>query len=159
MLTRINFRMIAEMFAFLPFRHIFLCMQTGKVTPNKTTHCHLLPTENNEIQQPQQVIISTTDLMEESFVHATTSDIYTTFGEELQTQETEVNASSHTILNQGNIEVIATTNPNISMVEKKADEFEIFGNFVAEIMRNKSKSQARLLQMNIMRLIADSEGD
>lgn len=129
------------------------------MTTNKATHGHLLPTENNEIQQSQQVIISSSDLIEESYVHATTSDIYTTFGEELQTQETEVNGDHHTILNQGNIEVIATSTPNISMVEKKADEFEIFGNFVAEIMRNKSKSQARLLQMNIMRLIADSEGD
>lgn len=134
----------------------FIPHETGKVTANKTSNTHLQP-ESDESQQPQQVIFSTTDLMEETYVHATTSDIYTTFGEELQTQETEVNANNHTLLNQGNIEVIATTNPKISMVEKKADEFEIFGNFIAEIMRNKSKPQARLLQMNIMRLIADSE--
>lgn len=40
---------------------------------------------------------------------------------------------------------------------KKPDEHDMFGNFIAEVMRNMNKSQARKLQMNIMGLISDAE--
>lgn len=40
---------------------------------------------------------------------------------------------------------------------KKSDEFDIFGNFMAEIMRNMTKVQARKLQMNILEIITETE--
>lgn len=90
-------------------------------------------------------------------MNATTSDIYTAFAEELETEEAELHDNSHALLNHGSIEVISTPQSNSTMVEKKSDEFEIFGHFVAEVMRNMPKSQSRLLQMNIMKVIAESE--
>lgn len=40
---------------------------------------------------------------------------------------------------------------------KKQDEYDIFGNFMAEVMRNMTKSKSRMLQMNILGLISDAE--
>lgn len=68
-----------------------------------------------------------------------------------------------TLMNQANsIEVVSNTQliPNASD-HRKQDEFDMFGNFVAEVMRNMVKSKSRVLQMNIMKLIneADAESD
>lgn len=58
-----------------------------------------------------------------------------------------------------NIEVISSTPIVAQSNNHKPDEFDIFGNFVAEVMRNMAKSKSRILQMNIMKLIADAESD
>lgn len=58
----------------------------------------------------------------------------------------------------GNIEIIAS-NQLATAGSRKQDEFDIFGNFVAEVMRNMAKPKSRILQMNIMKVIAEAEGD
>lgn len=40
-------------------------------------------------------------------------------------------------------------------LQKKADEFDIFGNFVGQVMKNMPKSKARLLQMKFLQLITE----
>lgn len=127
----------------------------------KKTSCQVVATGLIEIQPKLQskpaVVARQSNIIAESYVNATTSDIYTAFAEELETEETELHENTQALLNHSNIEVISTPQPNSTMAEKKSDEFEIFGNFVAEVMRNMPKSQSRLLQMNIMKVIADSE--
>lgn len=101
--------------------------------------------------------MSASNIIEESFVNATSNDIFT-FEQELVNDDLK----HSTLMNQANnIEVISNTQlipPNGS---RKQDEFDMFGNFVAEVMRNMVKSKSRILQMNIMKLIneADAESD
>lgn len=103
--------------------------------------------------------MSSSNIIEESFVNATSNDIFT-FEHELVNEDIK----HGTLMNQGNssIEVIA----NAQLVPpanatRKQDEFDLFGNFVAEVMRNMAKSKSRILQMNVMKLIneADAESD
>lgn len=75
-------------------------------------------------------------------------------------------AGTQIILNQDPLQLqeAAQTNstvsaPKPSLPTKKSDEYEKFGNFMAEVMRNMSKSQSRKLQMNIMGLIHDVENE
>lgn len=107
--------------------------------------------------------VGTSNIIEESFANATSNDIYANFDEELVTEEMAENEIDHqkdTIVNQENIELITASNSNnIIATQKKQDEFDIFGNFVAEVMRNMTKPRMRNLQMNIMKLIADTESD
>lgn len=49
--------------------------------------------------------------------------------------------------------------PKPSLPTKKSDEYEMFGNFMAEVMRNMSKNQSRKLQMSIMGLIHEVESE
>lgn len=102
--------------------------------------------------------MSSSNIIEESFVNATSNDIFT-FEHELVNDDIK----QSTLMNQGNsIEVIANSQL-VSPVNttRKQDEFDLFGNFVAEVMRNMVKSKSRILQMNIMKLIneADAESD
>lgn len=39
--------------------------------------------------------------------------------------------------------------------QKKSDEFDIFGNFVGQVMKNMPKAKARLLQMKFLQLITE----
>lgn len=99
------------------------------------------------------------NIIEESFANATSNDIFTTFEEELVTDDS---MKQSTLMNHGtNIEVIPSTPVTTAPAptSRKQDEFDIFGNFVAEVMRNMNKPKSRLLQMNIMKLIADAESD
>lgn len=43
------------------------------------------------------------------------------------------------------------------MSNKETDEFDLFGNFVAEVMRNMPKSSMRKFQMKILELINECE--
>lgn len=103
--------------------------------------------------------MSSSNIIEESFVNATSNDIFT-FEQELVNDEIK----HSTLMNHANsIEVISNTQliPPSANVSRKQDEFDMFGNFVAEVMRNMAKSKSRILQMNIMKLIneADAESD
>lgn len=94
-------------------------------------------------------------------MNATSNDIFTTFEEELVAEDIKHSTLGNHGVNQvGNIEVISNA-PIISApaATKKPDEFDIFGNFVAEVMRNMNKPKSRILQMNVMKLIADAESD
>lgn len=107
------------------------------------------------------IAIASSNIIEESFANATSNDIFTAFEEELETEDLKQSTLMNQGLNQGNIEVISNAQiagPSVSSV-KKQDEFDIFGNFVAEVMRNMAKPKSRILQMNIMKLIADAESD
>lgn len=42
-------------------------------------------------------------------------------------------------------------------IDRKNDEYGKFGDFVAEVMRNMNKAQARSFQMKVMSLIIDCE--
>lgn len=100
--------------------------------------------------------IGTSNIIEESFVNATSNDIYTNFEEELVTEdmtESELQTEQNIVENQENSDTVPTT------TIKKQDEFDIFGNFVAEVMRNMTKVRMRRLQMDIMKLIADVESE
>lgn len=94
------------------------------------------------------------NIIEESFANATSNDIFTTFEEELVTDDMR----QSTLTNQASIEIVPNTQIAPSTSTRK-DEFDIFGNFVSEVMRNMTKSKSRILQMNIMKLIADAESD
>lgn len=48
-----------------------------------------------------------------------------------------------------------TINTMLTSSAKQPDEFDIFGNFVGQVMRNMSKSKARLLQMKVLQLITE----
>lgn len=63
-------------------------------------------------------------------------------------------------MEQGNcIEVVADTQlVTAHSTNRKQDEYDLFGNFVAEVMRNMQKPESRALQMNIMRLISEKDG-
>lgn len=66
-------------------------------------------------------------------------------------QEPVIQSSETQIQNQIQCE------PQIQSNSRKSDECEIFGNFVAEVMRNMTKPQSRKLQTKILGLIADCE--
>lgn len=100
------------------------------------------------------ITISPSNIIEESFANATSNDIFT-FEEELVTDEIR----HSTLTNQANIEVISNAQISTPQNTRKQDEFHIFGNFVAEVMRNMAKPKSRILQMNIMRVIAEAESD
>lgn len=98
-------------------------------------------------KQMVTVPIASSSIIEESFANATTNDLF----EEFEPQK------KGSFLNHSNIEVIASTPVTAQTVNRKQDEFDIFGNFVAEVMRNMNKPKSRILQMDIMKLIADAE--
>lgn len=112
--------------------------------------------------------IGTSNIIEESFANATSNETYTNFEEELVTEnvaDIKIQMPKNTIEKCQNIEIISApnstacnNNATITSV-KKPDEFDIFGNFVAEVMRNMAKPRMRSLQMNIMKLIADAENE
>lgn len=101
----------------------------------------------------KNITISSSNIIEESFANATSNDIFTTFEEELVSD----GIKHSTLTNQGNVEVISNQQIAPSTNAARKDEFDIFGNFVAEVMRNMTKPKSRILQMNIMKLIADAE--
>lgn len=101
----------------------------------------------------KNITISSSNIIEESFANATSNDIFTTFEEELVNDDIK----QSTLTNQGNIEVISNQQITPATNAARKDEFDIFGNFVAEVMRNMTKPKSRILQMNIMKLIADAE--
>lgn len=122
------------------------------------------PNTVSKNEPTEMVPVGTSNIIEESFANATSNDIYTTFEEELVTEDTteEMHMQNDGIMSQSNIEMMATSENNAalqSQTSKKPDEFEIFGNLVAEVMRNMAKSRVRILQMNIMKLIADAENE
>lgn len=133
------------------------------VTTYQVTTSNPLKVEQNN------VAVGTSNIIEESFANATSNEIYTNFGEELVTEnmsEIEIKMPQNTIENRKKIEIIsapnstAACNNNATTTSvKKQDEFDIFGNFVAEVMRNMAKPRMRSLQMNIMKLIADAENE
>lgn len=132
----------------------------GKPAPKKqqTTYQIISHADANH-KLGKAIGLSTSNIIEESFVNATSNDIFT-FEQELVNDDIK----QSTLINQENsIEVIANTQlvPPTTNVSRKQDEFDMFGNFVAEVMRNMAKSKSRILQMNIMKLIneADAESD
>lgn len=107
-----------------------------------------------------QIICDDSDknnIIVDSFANATSNDIFTTFEVEHVTDEMK----QSTLLNHGpNIEVISSSSIAApATATKKLDEFDIFGNFVAEVTRNMNKPKSRILQMNIMKLIAEAENE
>lgn len=130
-----------------------------KLTPKKQqTTYQIISHEDANNKLGKGITMSSSNIIEESFVNATSNDIFT-FEHELVNDDIK----QSTLINQGNsIEVIANSQL-VSPVNttRKQDEFDLFGNFVAEVMRNMVKSKSRILQMNIMKLIneADAESD
>lgn len=138
------------------FSQFFCCnFSIGKLSPKKQQHTYQIISDGQTKNKVGKTIaISASNIIEESFVNATSNDIFTTF------EEVTDDMKQSTMLNQGsNIEVISSTPIVTSSANRKQDEFDIFGNFVAEIMRNMAKPKSRILQMNFMKLIADAESD
>lgn len=114
------------------------------------------------------VTVGPSNIIEESFANATANETYANFEEELITEnmsDIEIQMPKNTIENHEKIEIssapnsMTCTNNATATLLKKPDEFDIFGNFVAEVMRNMAKPRMRGLQMNIMKLIADAENE
>lgn len=79
----------------------------------------------------------------------------TELSENLMDNQEPVNQSSETLVLP--IQNQIQCEPQIQNNSRKSDECEIFGNFVAEVMRNMTKPQSRKLQTKILGLIADCE--
>lgn len=57
------------------------------------------------------------------------------------------------------VNTLADTSFELSTTgNKKSNEFDIFGDFVGQVMKEMSKSKARLLQMKILQLISEYDG-
>lgn len=125
-----------------------------KLTPKKQqTTYQIISHEDGKLGKG--ITIGSSNIIEESFVNATSNDIFT-FEQELVNEDIK----SSTLMNPEGIEVISNTQIVPSKnTNRKEDEFDIFGDLVAEIMRNMAKPKSRILQMNIMKLIADAEND
>lgn len=130
-----------------------------KLTPKKQQTTYHIISENPKTKLTKGIAIASSNIIEESFANATSSDLFAGFEEELVTEDVKSSTFMHQDI-KGNIEVISNAQiaPPTSSV-KRHDEFDIFGNFVAEVMRNMTKPKSRILQMNIMKLIADAESD
>lgn len=136
----------------------FQCEQlysTEKLSPKKHQTTYQIISDDSHKNKLGKSLTISSNIIEESFANATSNDIFTTFEEELVTDDMK----QSTLMNHGtNIEVISNTPiAATSTGNRKQDEFDIFGNFVAEVMRNMNKPKSRILQMNIMKLIADAE--
>lgn len=147
---------------FIAIAKLIKYISTAKMTPKKQTqHQHqqltyqIITQEEAKAKLGKSIAITSSNIIEESFANATSNDIFTNFEEELVSNDIK----QSTITNHGNIEVISSHPNTITSNTKRKDEFDIFGNFVAEIMRNMTKPKSRILQMNIMKLIADAESD
>lgn len=125
------------------------------MNPKKQHATYQIITEDPKNKLGKGITITSSNIIEESFANATSNDIFTAFEEELVTED----IIPSTLMNQGNIEVLSSTPIAAPSGARKQDEFDIFGNFVAEIMRNVTKQKARFLQMNIMKVITDAESD
>ncbi|XP_031627596.1 uncharacterized protein LOC116343581 [Contarinia nasturtii] len=126
-----------------------------KLSPKKQQTTYKIITE--EMKPGKNITISSSNIIEESYVNATSNDLFTSFEEELVTDDININKQS-TLINQGtNIETISSV--PVSNPAVKQDEFNFFGNFVAEVMRNMPKQKSRTLQMSIMTLIRDAENE
>lgn len=128
-----------------------------KLSPKKQQRTYQIITEDPKNELGKNITISSSNIIEESFANATTNDIFTTFEAELVTDDMK----QSTQMNQGaNIEVISSNAvSNASASSRKQDEFDFFGNWVAEVMRNMPKSKSRILQMDIMQLVRDADND
>lgn len=60
---------------------------------------------------------------------------------------------------ESNVLEAAATLPKPSAPAKKADQFELFGNFLAQVMRDMNTSQYKKFRMKILELIDDVETD
>lgn len=137
----------------------FQCKQfhsTEKLSSKKHQTTYQIISDVSHKNKLGKSISISSNIIEESFANATSNDIFTTFEEELVTDDMK----QSTLMNHGtNIEVISNTPIASTSTNRKQDEFDIFGNFVAEVMRNMNKPKSRILQMNIMKLIADAESE
>lgn len=137
----------------------FFHHQIEKMSSKKQQTTYQIISDDSHKHKVAKSVSMPSNIIEESFANATSNDIFTTFEEELVTDDS---MKQSTLMNHGtNIEVIPST-PIIASpaaTSRKQDEFDIFGNFVAEVMRNMNKQKSRILQMNIMKLIADAESD
>lgn len=126
-----------------------------KLSPKKQqTTYQIISDDHTKNKIGKTIAISASNIIEESFANAS-NDIFTTFEEVTDDIKQSTLLSHH----GSNIEVISSTPIAAQSNNHKPDEFDIFGNFVAEVMRNMTKSKSRILQMNIMKLIADAESD
>lgn len=127
-----------------------------KLSPKKQqTTYQIISDDHTKNKIGKTIAISASNIIEESFANASSNDIFTTFEEVTDDIKQSTLLSHH----GSNIEVISSTPIAAQSNNHKPDEFDIFGNFVAEVMRNMTKSKSRILQMNIMKLIADAESD
>lgn len=123
------------------------------MNPKKQRATYQIITEDPKNKLGKGITITSSNIIEESFANATSNDIFTAFEEELVAEDIK----QSTLMNQGNIEVLSQVAAPSNT--RKQDEFDIFGNFVAEVMRNMRKPKSRILQMNIMKVIAEAESD
>lgn len=123
------------------------------MNPKKQHATYQIITEDPKNKLGKGITITSSNIIEESFANATSNDIFTAFEEELVAEDIK----QSTLMNQGNIEVLSQVAAPSNT--RKQDEFDIFGNFVAEVMRNMRKPKSRILQMNIMKVIAEAESD
>lgn len=123
------------------------------MNPKKQHATYQIITEDPKNKLGKGITITSSNIIEESFANATSNDIFTAFEEELVAEDIK----QSTLMNQGNVEVLSQIAAPSNT--RKQDEFDIFGNFVAEVMRNMRKPKSRILQMNIMKVIAEAESD
>lgn len=129
-----------------------------KLSPKKQqTTYQIISHEGVSNKLGKEITLNSSNIIEESFVNATSNDIFT-FEPELVNDDMK----QSTLLNQGNSSIEVLSNAQLvspNSTNRKQDEFDLFGNFVAEVMRNMKKPKSRDFQMNIMKLITDIEKD
>lgn len=130
-----------------------------------TTDVHQVDTPNTK----RKILYTlANDIIEDSPENVTDAHIEITNELEADTQITIAQHIDHQQLQSldamrtNNVDAVAICGTSKSPLKlpsptKKPDEHDMFGNFIAEVMRNMNKSQARKLQMNIMGLISDAE--
>lgn len=115
--------------------------------------------DNSGIKRNKMIEVLSSNIIEESYANA--NEMYTPFEEELVTEDaTPIQDIQHNeILDSDNIDVAITSSNTESSSTRKPDECEMFGNFVAEVMRNMTKPRLRTFQMKVLKLISETENE
>lgn len=121
--------------------------------PKTKRNTHFIPSNEMIEESPEIVTGQNVHIEMNSDSVAETQLLLTQHMDPLQQQDADQTNSIVSVCEKSQIA------PKPSLPLKKSDEYEKFGNFMAEVMRNMSKSQARKLQMNIMGLIHDVENE
>lgn len=107
-------------------------------------------------------VVVPSNIIEESYANA--NEIYTPYEEELVTEETNNHEQVvNDIINSEQVEMLvdgtsfSESANTASTSDKKLDEFDMFGTFVSEVMRNMTKSRLRTFQMKVLELISEAE--
>lgn len=120
------------------------------------TTYQIITHEDANKQIDKEIILSSSNIIEESFVNATSSDIFT-FEEDLVSDDMK----QSTLADQGKrIEVVSNTQLVSShSTNRQSDEFDLFGKYVAEVLRNMRKPKARDLKNVIWQSMMEARKD